>query len=106
MEVGHWVLLIRHSETKYEYFDCLAMPPPENILRIFQDHADLVGDVKLEQLSNPVMKIDEIDCGKWVMIRINSLPTPLKSLIKFFDDISEKYSPSVFVKMFYNLPDL
>lgn len=103
--VGHWVLLVKHKPTKYEYFDCLGGLPPENLLRIFKQRSDFDGDIKVSWLNRPLMGQQEIDCGKYVILRINSLPTQLKTFVKFFDDISEKYSPSMFVNMFLNLPE-
>lgn len=102
--VGHWVLFVKHSPTRYEYFDCLGLSIPENIYRVLEQRAEQDGDISLDRLTLPLMASNNNECGKYVMLRINSLPTPLKDFAKFFEDISKKYSPDVFIKLFYNLP--
>lgn len=98
-EIGHWTCMIKWDDYQYEYFDCLAEPPAQNIL-----NSVMIKGGTLEVLTKPLMHHEGIICGKWVISRISSIPTSLKEYTKFFKSISKKYSPDSVINLLFNLP--
>lgn len=98
--VGHWVVLIKHSETLYEYFDCLGVPPPDSLVKLIENSVD--DNVVLESTSRKLMHEDNTICGKWVIFRLMCLPNSLEDFLKFFAKI--KMKPDDVVEFIINLP--
>ena len=96
-EVGHWVLLIKLSEDKYEYFDCLAKPIPQQVLNLFAGTSAV-----LESCQKALMNRKGIICGKWCMFRVSTLPHSLTDFYAMFKHW--KREPDELVDFIVNIP--
>lgn len=96
--VGHWVVLIKFTDTHFEYFDCLGDPPPPEVYSCLEEY----GDVTLDFTSRSLMGKENTVCGKWVMFRLFCLPANLEKFLEFFK--SWKKSPDSMVSFLVNLP--
>lgn len=97
--VGHWVVLIKHDEYRYEYFDCLGDPVPDEVTALFSNTGK---NVLLETTSRKLMHPKGTICGKWVMFRLLCLPNNLQAFLKFIDSFRGK--PDSLVEFVINLP--
>jgi hypothetical protein len=105
--VGHWVVLIKFSDTVFEYFDCLGDPVPQPVLQRLEEYG-LMHNVQpqLHRSSRSLMTRDGIICGKWVMFRL-CLPNSLAKFNAFFDTLLGKRSklkPDDIVNFVINIP--
>lgn len=99
--IGHWTCLIKHDDETYEYFDCLGDPVPPNILEAI---ADGYGVSRLDVLTKPLMKRDEIICGKWVISRILAAPSSLREYFSFFTEKVKGMNPDEVIDLLFNIP--
>lgn len=99
--VGHWVVLIKHTENRYEYFDCLGDDPPAII---FERLRELGSTITLEFSSRGLMDRTNSICGRWVFCRLLALPNNLSSFIQFFKKI-KGITPDQLVSFLYNIPN-
>ena len=92
--VGHWVCLIKISETQFEYFDCLGNSVPMEVGALLRDYKDRNGlpEIELYSTDRSLMAPTGYICGKWTMLRIMTLPSSLKEFIGFFDTLVGKVS--------------
>ncbi len=107
--VGHWVVLIKFSDTVFEYFDCLGDPVPREVLARLEEAQGVRGNqgVTLNRNSRSLMARDGIICGKWVMFRLLTLPNSLAKFNAFFDTLLGKRSklkPDGIVNFVINIP--
>lgn len=107
--VGHWCVLVKHSEQgEYEYFDCLGLPPPQQVINLFQQAAENKTShraLKLSWLKEPLMSKTGILCGKYVMMRLQTLPNSLDefyALVKKLSSVME--SPDHLVDTLIKMP--
>lgn len=105
-EVGHWVLLVRWSDTTFEYFDCLGFRAPLEVMAMLDDYSELHSQpLTLIESGRQLMNINNFICGKWVMFRIMTLPNDLNTFYKFIDRItSKKVSADTVVNFMINIP--
>jgi hypothetical protein len=69
--VGHWVLLTKLDEYRYEYFDCLGDPVPDEVTALSWNRENVLLETTSRKLMDPKGTI----CGKWVMFRLLCFPT-------------------------------
>lgn len=97
--VGHWVLLTKIDEYRYEYFDCLGDPLPDEVTTLFSGTGK---NILLETTSRKLMDPKGTICGKWVMFRLLCFPNSLQTFLKFIDSFRGK--PDELVSFLINLP--
>jgi hypothetical protein len=106
--VGHWVCLIRFSDTRFEFFDCLGDPPPSVVLDRLREYGLLQGIAPvLQRNSRSLMSKTGTICGKWVMFRLLSLPNSLEKFNTFIKTIVGKrkgLSADAIVNFLINIP--
>lgn len=98
-EIGHWVLLIKFTETRFEYFDCLGDSPPQEVINLLESQG---FDVNLDCTSRKLMDRNGTICGKWCMFRLLCIPNNLQKFLKFIDSFKGK--PDTIVNFIMNLP--
>ena len=101
-QVGHWVTLIKHTQTRYEYFDCLGDEPPAIIFQRLRELED--PNIVLEYSSRGLMDRTNTICGRWVFCRLLSLPNSLPSFLNFFSKV-KGITPDQLVSFLYNIPN-
>lgn len=98
--IGHWVLLIKFSDTHYEYFDCLGDPPPAEVFELLESSG---VNVRLDYTTRRLMALTGTICGKWCMFRLICLPNSLEKFLEFFKK-STKGTPDSIVSFIVNIP--
>ena len=104
--VGHWVVLIKFSDTVFEYFDCLGDPVPQPVIERLEEYAQ-GGEITLQRNSRSLMARDGIICGKWVMFRLMCLPNGIAKFNAFFDSLlgkKRKMTADAIVNFVVNIP--
>ena len=106
--IGHWVTLIRYSDTTFEYFACLGDPPPPVVLDRLQDYGLLQGVTPiLHRNSRSLMAKNGTICGKWVMFRLLTLPNSLEQFNAFIKALVGKrkgFTADTIVNFLINIP--
>lgn len=100
-EIGHWVLLTHSSDKVVEYFDSAGKPPPEILLQWF-------SGVQVSDVQYSVARLqhkDSFNCGRFVLARISSQPTPLQSFIDILSS-SKSFSPDDMVNALFNVDNV
>ena len=90
-QIGHFTLLSHISDTELEFFDPLANPVPPLINQLCQ-----VNQMRLITNQIAVQSKKSFVCGKWVLSRILSIPTPLQDFINIYTQ-RKKFSPDEMV---------
>ena len=91
--VGHWVALIKFSDSTFEFFDCLGQPVPQPVLDRLEEYGLEKGlTPQLHRTSRSLMAKDGIICGHWVMFRLLTLPKTLAQFQGFFSKLIPKRS--------------
>ena len=106
--IGHWVCLIKFSDTVFEYFDCLGNPPPPILLELLEGYGRLHEITPtLHRNSRSLMDKRGSICGKWVMFRILALPNTLESFNAFIKVLVGKrkgLTADMIVNFLVNIP--
>ena len=100
-EIGHWVLLTHLGENTVEYFDSAGKAPPEILLQWFSSVH--VSDVQYSTVQ--LQHKDSFNCGRFVLARISSQPTPLQSFIDILSS-SKSFSPDDMVNALFNVDNV
>lgn len=106
--IGHWVCLIKFSDTCFEYFDCLGGPPPSILLDRLEEYGLLQGVTPtLHRNSRSLMDKSGNICGKWVMFRLMALPNSLEkfnTFIKLLVGKRKGLTADMIVNFLINIP--
>ena len=86
-EIGHFVLLTHLDNSSLEYFDSFANPPSPQV----QELAKRNG-MKIVKSSEKLQHEKSFICGKYCILRMKSLPTPLSDFIKILSQ-NKVFSP-------------
>lgn len=98
-QIGHWVLLSHVSRILVEYFDSTGNPPPDEL----GEWMDSRG-VILEFSKVPLQHPDSFNCGRFVLARISSQPTPLQLFLDILRS-SRKFTPDEMVRSLFNVDE-
>ena len=102
-DVGHWCLLIKHSHDDFEWFDCLAKPPPYQLVQRIEEYCDIHNTmVSLLRHREPLMSPDNWICGKWCMFRVMTLPKTPEEFTDKIEQIREVMQPDELVDFTVN----
>lgn len=94
-DIGHWVLLSKIDDYMLEYFDCLGYGPRPHLANIIINDGFecLYSDVKLMNENGSI-------CGKYVISRIMSGDTDLKTYVDMLTN-NKLYYPDDIIDAMY-----
>lgn len=88
--VGHWCLLIKIDDKRFEWFDCLAQPVPLQLKERLNEYSGITGrPVSLFSFDEAVMARRNWICGKWCMFRVMTLPRSPEEFQKKLKKLSQ-----------------
>ena len=97
-DIGHWVLLTHLENKNLEYFDSLGFLPPQ----ILTDWGEKVGVEDLSYSRVILQHKDSYNCGRFVLARISSQPTPFPIFLDLLRS-SKLFSPDELVGYLFNV---
>lgn len=99
-EIGHWVLITHVSRILVEYFDSTGNPPPEQLVE-WTDKRGIVLEFSTVALQHPL----SYNCGRFVLARISSQPSPLQTFLDVLRS-SKQFTPDEIVRTLFNVDEV
>lgn len=100
-EVGHWALLTHLDGSRLEFFNSAGGAPPG----ILQDWCAGVGVTDLSFSRAVLQDPKSFHCGRFVLARISSQPTPLEEFVDILTS-STTFSPDAIVARLFNVDSI